>query len=60
MPLIGTLFQAGIGVDQLILCFEPEAASLYCQSLKLDPPMDRLDAKYILVDMGGNQTDFNE
>lgn len=53
--------QAGIPSFQLLIALEPEAASLYCQHLKITKPtalkdgfqVTEIGTKYMVVDIGG-------
>ncbi|XP_062582495.1 heat shock 70 kDa protein 12B-like [Saccostrea cucullata] len=58
--------KAGIPGDQLLFALEPEAASIYCQLMYLEPQNDSSfrvtetdsDAKYMVVDLGGGTADI--
>lgn len=54
---------AGIVSEQLTICLEPEAASLYCQFLPLDKFKGNVtfkgsSSKYMVVDLGGGTADI--
>ncbi|KAK3099299.1 hypothetical protein FSP39_002312 [Pinctada imbricata] len=49
---------AGIPNDQLIMCLEPEAASIYCQTLESGPSIHNSGDKYLIVDLGGGTVDM--
>ena len=63
-------FQAGmikhIDSSQLLICLEPEAASIYCRQIKLDEfalgndeqlcMLQKPGTKIMIVDAGGNNT----
>ena len=64
MDTILFLIQAGISGDQLSICLEPEAASLYCQHLPTEKLKDKQGkgaefaafgkgTKYMVIDLGG-------
>ncbi|XP_062582370.1 heat shock 70 kDa protein 12A-like [Saccostrea cucullata] len=58
--------KAGIPGNQLLFALEPEAASIYCQLMYLEPQNDSsfritetdTDAKYMVVDLGGGTADI--
>ncbi|XP_052818417.1 heat shock 70 kDa protein 12A-like [Mya arenaria] len=55
--------KAGLPRRQIILCLEPEAASLFCQNLPSNAfsekiPILKAGAKYALADIGGGLTDI--
>ncbi|OWF51205.1 heat shock 70 kDa protein 12A-like [Mizuhopecten yessoensis] len=54
---------AGIKGEQLTICLEPEAASLYCQHLPMDKFKGNVTfkgstSKYMVVDLGGGTADI--
>ncbi|XP_061183702.1 heat shock 70 kDa protein 12A-like isoform X2 [Saccostrea echinata] len=58
--------KAGIPGDQLLFALEPEAASIYCQLMYLEPQNNSSfritekdsNAKYMVVDLGGGTADI--
>ncbi|XP_076117897.1 heat shock 70 kDa protein 12A-like [Mytilus galloprovincialis] len=61
--------KAGISGEQLSICLEPEAASLYCQHLPIEKLKDKdgigseftasgRGAKYMVLDLGGGTADI--
>lgn len=58
-------WKAGILTEQLTMCLEPEAASLYCQRLPstklMESPVTRpflsfsAGAKFMIIDLGGKK-----
>lgn len=54
---------AGISNEQLSICLEPEAASMYCQHLPVEKMGDSFSSagkgsKYMVIDLGGGTADI--